>query len=245
MEGFLNSWYGILIILTFDIVALIAVIAITYRWFFKRVLDLIVSAVCLALTSPLFLVVFIQGKAFQKKHEGVLPSLFTFQKRVTKKEKVVNLCVFQTRDSDGDILGSYGKWLEDTGLFKLPSLLDVFFGRLSFIGVKALLPSEAEFIEDDVEKDRFIVRAGLIHPLVCVGDKQTTYEEMLLEERKYAWRFGFFGDLKIFFVWLLNKIRAEGTGYMGETLEKTYGKYLFDEERITKEDYEVALELDE
>ena len=217
MDEFLSSWYGIAIILTFDFVALIAAIAITYRWFFKRVFDVLASAVCLLVTSPLFLVVLIQGKSFQKAHDGALPSLFEKKIRVGKKEKEIALHYYVTRDADGDILGSYGKWLEDSGLKSLPLLLDVFMGRLSFIGVTPLLRSDAEFINDELEKDRFLVRAGLIHPLVCVGDKETTYEEMFLEERKYAWRFGLFTDIKIFFVWLLKKIRGEGEYYRGTT----------------------------
>jgi lipopolysaccharide/colanic/teichoic acid biosynthesis glycosyltransferase len=244
MEEFLNSWYGIAIILAFDALALVAAIALTYRWFFKRVLDVLVSAVCLLVTSPLFLVVVLQGKNFQKAHGGALPKLMKTEYRVGKKEKVIALRSFQTRDGDGDILGNYGKWLEDSGVYKLPLLLDVFLGKLSFIGVKPLLRSEAEFVEDEVEQDRFLVRAGLIHPLVCVGDKETTYEEMLLEERKYAWRFGLFGDVKIFFAWLLNKIRGEGDGYMGLTREEDYGLYLRRNDMITDEDYTVARELD-
>ena len=194
MDEFLNSWYGIAIILTFDVVALVAAIAITYRWFFKRVFDALASAVCLLVASPLFLIVFIRGKSFQKAHEGALPTLIRKEIRVGKNEKEISMRYFVTRDADGDIFGSYGKWLEDSGVYKLPLLLDVFMGKLSFIGVKPLLRSEAEFVKDEVEKDRFLVRAGLIHPLVCVGDRETTYEEMLLEERKYSWRFGLFTD---------------------------------------------------
>lgn len=244
MAEFLKSPWGVAVILTFDFVALLAIICITYRWFFKRVFDVIVSAVCLAVTSPIFLIVVLRGKKFQKENEGALQTLTQSEKRVSKKEKTVLLHTYRTRDDDGQILGGYGRWLESTKLYKLPLLLDVFLGRLSFIGVKALLPSEAEFVKSDVEKDRFLVRAGLINPLVCVGDKETNYEEMFLSDRKYAWQFGFFKDVKIFFVWLLNVIRANGDFYMGKTKEVSYAKYLLDNEQITQADYDVAFELD-
>lgn len=243
MEEFLNSWYGIAIILTFDLLAVLAVICITYRWFFKRVFDVLVSSVCLALTSPLFLAVFIRGKKFQKTHEGVLESLFEKEIRVGKKEKILCLNRFASRDKDGELLGRYGRWLEECKLYNLPRLLDVFWGRLSFIGVKALQRSDAEFVEDEVEKDRFLVRPGLINPLVCVGDKDTTFEEMLLEDRKYAWRFSFFSDCKIFFVWLLKTIRGDKKEYFGET-NGSYAKYLLENEQITQDDYTAACELD-
>lgn len=244
MDNFLNTWYGIAIVLAFDFVALIAVVCITYRWFFKRIFDFLTASVCLLFTSPLFLIAYARGKKFMKENDGVIDGLFDKEIRVGKKEKILLLGKFKTRDGDGNLLGSYGKWLETYKLVNLPKLVDVFLGRLSFIGVKAMLRSEAEFVEDEVEKDRFNVRPGLINPLVCVGDKDTNFEEMLLEDRKYAWRFSFFGDCKIFFAWLLNKIRGNGTEYLGET-NGSYAKYLLDNEQITQDDYAIACELDE
>ena len=243
MDEFLNSWYGIAIVLTFDIVALVAVVCLTYRWFFKRVFDVLVSGVCLVFTSPLFLAVAIRGKKFKKETDGAIDSLTEKQIRVGKKEKVIVLSKFKSRDENGELLGWYGRWLENWKLCELPKLIDVFFGRLSFIGVKAMLRSEAEFVEDEVDKDRFSVRPGLISPLVCVGDKDTNFEEMLLVDKKYAWLFSFFGDCKIFFAWLLNKIRGEGKAYLGETTS-SYAEYLYKNEQITLDDYTVACELD-
>ena len=87
MNDFLNAWYGILTFVLFDIVALIAVIAITYRWFFKRWLDVFFSVIAIALTSPLFLAVVLRGKKFQKEHEDALPSLTTKKAYISKKGK--------------------------------------------------------------------------------------------------------------------------------------------------------------
>ena len=244
MDDFLNSWYGIAIFLTFDFVALLAVVCLTYRWFFKRVFDCVVSGVCLVVTLPLFLVVALRAKKFQKETDGALESIFEKQTRVGKKEKVITLTKFKSRDENGELLGWYGRWLENYNLCDLPKLLDVFVGKLSFIGVKAMLRSEAEFVEDEVDKDRFTVRPGLISPLVCVGDANTNFEEMILEDKKYAWRFSFFGDCKIFFAWLLNKIRGGDDSYLGKTTS-SYAKYLLDNEQITLDDYTVACELDE
>ncbi|MBQ7369616.1 MAG: sugar transferase [Clostridia bacterium] len=244
MEELLNSPWGIACILAFDFFAILMVVCLTYRWFFKRVFDVLVSAVCLAVTSPIFLAIVIRGKKFQKENEGVIESLMKTDARLSRKEKVVFLHTYRTKDADGQVLGRYGRWLESTKLYKLPLLLDVFFGRLSFIGGKGLLPSEGKFIESEVEKDRFLVRAGLINPLVCVGDKETTFEEMFLSDRKYAWQFGFFMDCKIFFAWLLNVIRGNGDYYMGETREISYAKYLLENEKITQADYDASCELD-
>jgi lipopolysaccharide/colanic/teichoic acid biosynthesis glycosyltransferase len=57
----------------------------------------------------------------------------------------------------------------------------------------------------DVQKDVFLVRPGLISPVTSVKEEN----EVLEKELKYAWTFGFFTDLKIFFTWLIKKIRGE------------------------------------
>ena len=245
MNDFLNSWYGIATIVAFDVFALIAVICITYRWFFKRVFDVLVSGVCLIFTSPLFLAIYLRGKKFMKENEGAIESLTEKYYRVGKKERVLTLKKYRSRDSEGQVLGGYGRWIEDWKLSYLPRLYEVFLGKISFIGGKALTRSDAEFVETDVEKDRFLTRPGLINPLVLRGDEEVTYEEMFLSDRKYAWQYGFFTDVKIFFKWLLNKIRGEDDSYMGKTREESYAESLFKEDRITKEDFDASLELDE
>ena len=51
--------------------------------------------------------------------------------------------------------------------------------------------------------DRFLTRAGLIEPYGVLGG-----ESELLASEKYAWGFSLFMDMKIFFTWLLGKIRS-------------------------------------
>jgi hypothetical protein len=68
---------------------------------------------------------------------------------------------------------------------------------------------------------------------------------MFLSDRKYAWNFSFFMDIKLFFAWLLKKIRGEDDSYMGETRKESYAENLLKDERITKDDFLAALELDE
>ena len=244
MNDFLSSWYGIATIILFDVVALIAVICITYRWLFKHVFDFLVSSVCLILTSPLFLAVLIKGKLFMKNNEGAIEGLTETYYRVGKKEKILKLKKFRSRDNDGEVLGGYGKWIESWKLSYLPMLFDIFLGKMSFIGGKALLRSEAEFVETEEEKDRYLARPGVINPLVRRGDEKVTYEEMFLSDRQYAWNYSFFLDCKIFFTWLLRKIRVEDDFYMGETRKETYAEYLLRDDRITQEDFDAAKELD-
>ena len=48
--------------------------------------------------------------------------------------------------------------------------------------------------------------------------------------------------MKIFFTWLLKKIRGENDDYMGETRFHGYIETLKKEERISQEEYTAAIE---
>ncbi len=205
---FLEKWYGILAFVAFDVLALTLVAAISYRWFFKRFLDILVSSFCLMLTSPIFLVLAIKGNGLKKR--GETESVLETETVIGKKGKEIKLHTFLEEVS--------GKWLK-----RLPYLADIFCGRLSFIGCARFYEEDVAYLDDEAY-ERFSVRPGLINPLVCSGDKDTTYEEMLNSDKKYAWNFGLMKDVKIFFAWVLKKIRGEGDEYLGETRYATYAE---------------------
>ena len=222
MEEFLSKWYGILAFVLFDLVALTVVICITYRWFFKRFFDFFLSLFCILLLSPIYIITALVIRSAVKA--GREESVLTGETFVGKKGKKITLHAFS-----------------ESKLAKLPRIFDVLYGRLSFVGVMPLKASDCAFLDED-EEERLLVRAGLINPLVTVGDEDTDYDDMIENDVRYVKRFSFFGDLKIFFTWLIGKIRGNGNGYLGKTRTISYAKALLDEGRITQEDYRVACE---
>lgn len=240
MKEFLSHWYGVLAFVLFDVAVLTAVIAITYRWLFKRIFDIICSILCIVVTSPVLLIAYIRAKNMQSKC-GEPKKIFKKVSFVGKKAKTVSLTEFACEDDDGNVLGAYGEWLKRTGIYKLPRLFDVFLGRLSFIGVKPLSLADAEFIAEE-DEDRFTVRAGLINPLILKNDENTTYPEMLSSDTLYADKQSFFLDIKIFFTWEILSIRGEKKNYLGETTSVSYADYLKAQGEITQEDYDSVME---
>ncbi len=240
MKEFLSHWYGVLAFVLFDVAVLTAVIAITYRWLFKRIFDLLCSIVCIAVTSPVFLVAYIRAKNMQSKC-GEPKKIFKKTVLVGKKAKTVRLTEFAYEDEEGNVLGAYGEWLKRTGIYKLPRLFDVFLGRLSFVGVKPFSLADAEFVAED-DEDRFTVRAGLINPLVLKNDESVTYQEMLSSDTLYADKQSFFLDIKIFFTWAILSIRGDKKNYLGQTESVSYADYLKEQGEITQEDYDSVME---
>ena len=93
MNEFLKTWYGLTLFIIFDAAAVLAVMAIAYRWVFKRVWDALASIVCMAVLSPLYLAIFVRGKIYQKKNGG-METLTAREFFVGKKAK---LCTSSAR----------------------------------------------------------------------------------------------------------------------------------------------------
>lgn len=52
--AFLQTWWGMLLFVVADIALLLAILALNYRFFAKRLLDILFSAAMLVLFSPFF-----------------------------------------------------------------------------------------------------------------------------------------------------------------------------------------------
>lgn len=191
MEKFLNEWYGVLAFVLFDLAALVLIVCISYRWFFKRVFDFLVSLVCIAVTSPILLWLYVRARKAKKR--GEVDEIFHREPFVGKKGKIVFL-----RRFNGDL----GKCAS------LARLFDLFSGRVSVIGYEPLTEAECETLTE-TQFDRHITKPGLIKPYFVDGGSKEDMQDMLKSDERYAWNFSFFGDIKIFFKWLLKKIRGQ------------------------------------
>ena len=196
MTEFFKQWYGILLLVLVDAGVLFALIAFTYRWFFKRVLDFLGATVCLILLSPFFAIISIRGMRAKKR--GEITSVYRHDEYVGKRGRIKNLLTFER----GENANKHGAWLERTGFYKLPRIVDIWLGKLSFIGPKAVTETECEGLTDE-QMDRLLTRPAIITPYAVLGG-----EDELSVSEKYAWGYSLFMDMKIFFTWLLGKIRS-------------------------------------
>lgn len=109
-----------------------------YRYFFKRVIDIILSFFGLIILSPIFLVIIILIKASSKG-----PILFK-QKRVGIHKTYFNILKFRTMriDTPKDVpthmlenpkqyITKVGKILRKTSLDELPQIINILIGHMS------------------------------------------------------------------------------------------------------------------
>lgn len=196
-----------------------------YAQFFKRTFDILFSGLFILILSPLFLIISLLVKLFIGS-----PILFK-QERTGKNDKVFTILKFTTMknlcDSDGCMLPDelrmckFGKLLRSSSLDELPELFNIFIGDMSFIGPRPLLERYVPYYTEK-EKDRNIVRSGLIPPEVITYNITPTWKQQLEAEAFYAKNVSFIMDVRIFFatfVILFKRIRYGYGDYLRPPLD--------------------------
>lgn len=198
-----------------------------YEHFFKRLIDIVLSASALIVLSPVFVIVSILVRTKLGS-----PILFR-QPRPGKNEKVFMLYKFRTmtdqRDAHGNLLSddkrltSFGKMLRSTSLDEFPEFLNILKGDMSLIGPRPLLVEYLPLYNHE-QKKRHNVRPGLTGFAQINGRNAISWEEKFALDVEYVNNITFIGDMKIFFLTIQKVFKREGISSATEvTMEKFKG----------------------
>jgi exopolysaccharide biosynthesis polyprenyl glycosylphosphotransferase len=181
----------------------------------KRAIDLVVAAVALVLTAPVFAWI-----AWRIRRDSPGPVFFR-QTRLGQNMREFTMLKFRTmvvgadQDSHRRYLGQimdrqvaptaeglyklerkdeitpFGRWLRKTSLDELPQLINVLRGDMSLVGPRPCLPYEVELFEQH-HFERFSVPAGLTGYWQVIARARSTYVEALEMDVAYAhdWTLG-------------------------------------------------------
>lgn len=173
-----------------------------YKSYFKRFLDIILSAIALILLLPIFLIISLYVACTLG-----LPILFA-QERIGKDEKPFKLYKFRSmtnkKDADGNLLPESqrltkaGIFLRNSSLDELPELWSIFIGKMSIVGPRPMPTYYGPYFKSE-ERKRHSVRGGLIPPDSLSGKTVTTYEEQFEYECYYADNISLWLDIKVIF----------------------------------------------
>ena len=168
----------------------------------KRLLDIVLSLLAVAILLPVFVVIAVAIKLSSKG-----PVIFK-QERVGKNGRPFIFYKFRTMKTEVDPFGpspkaaddlrltKVGKLLREYSLDELPQLFNVLKGDMSIIGPRPLYISQiAEWNER--QKKRLLVKPGLTGLAQISGRGELTREEKLELDVKYVETAGFWLDLKI------------------------------------------------
>lgn len=172
----------------------------------KRIIDILVAAVMLLLTSPFFLVIAIMIK---RTDHG---PIFYTQKRLTKGGKIFDIYKFRTMivnaekksgpikagENDSRVL-PVGRFLRATRMDELPQLINILKGEMSMVGPRPERPELAEIITRNIPEFeyRLKVKAGLTGYAQIYGRYCTTSYDKLKLDLTYIRKYSILLDLKL------------------------------------------------
>ncbi|MBE6866669.1 MAG: sugar transferase [Ruminococcaceae bacterium] len=185
--------------------------------YFKRFLDIVLSAVGLLVLSPILMIIAVAIKMDSKG-----PVLFK-QKRVAKGKEHFQILKFRTMYADvpKDVpthlladpeskITKIGRFLRKSSLDELPQIWNILVGEMSIIGPRPALWNQFDLI---AERDKYganDVRPGLTGLAQVMGRDELPIEVKAKYDGEYAQNVTFANDIKIFFKTITSVLGAKG-----------------------------------
>jgi lipopolysaccharide/colanic/teichoic acid biosynthesis glycosyltransferase len=190
-----------------------------YQFFFKRIIDVVISLVGLVMLAPLIFVTVIL-LTFVNKGKP-----FFYQIRPGFNEKLFKIVKFKTmtdaKDADGNLLPDnermtrIGNLVRKTSLDELPQLWSVLKGKMSLIGPRPLLPEYLSLYNDE-QKRRHKVRPGITGWAQVNGRNAISWQQKFEYDIWYVNNISFLTDVKIFLKTFTKVFKSEGIYKEGE-----------------------------
>ncbi|MBR3811658.1 MAG: exopolysaccharide biosynthesis polyprenyl glycosylphosphotransferase [Agathobacter sp.] len=184
--------------------------------FFKRTFDIIVSALAIIVSSPIWLVSAIAikvgdgGPVFFKQNRATRDGkIFQVYKFRTMKQNVEN----RSATEDDDRITKAGRILRKTRMDEIPQFLNIFLGDMSFVGPRPeMLENVYSYTKELPEfQYRLRVKAGLTGYAQIAGKYNTTPKDKLIMDMMYIERYSFWNDIKLCFQTLIVLLKSDST----------------------------------
>ena len=207
-----------------------------YQRVFKRLIDLVLSALGLILLSPLFLILAIAIKVddpgpvfFRQKRVGIHKTYFEILKFRTMKMDTPHDMPTHLLENPDQYITRVGRFLRKTSLDELPQIAQIFTGKMSIIGPRPALWNQYDLI---AQRDRYganDVRPGLSGWAQINGRDELPIEVKARYDGEYVENLSFLFDCKCFFGTIVKVLRHDGvveggTGAMEKQEQETAAK---------------------
>ena len=191
-----------------------------YKFFFKRLIDFVVSFCALAILWPLLLVVAI-WLHFANKGAGA----FFMQDRPGKDAKIFKVIKFKTmtdeRDAEGKLLSDeqrltkVGRLVRSLSIDELPQLINVLKGDMALIGPRPLLPKYLPLYSPEQYR-RHEVRPGITGWAQVNGRNNISWTKKFELDVYYVDHCSLWLDLKIIFITVQRVLGRKDISLEGE-----------------------------
>lgn len=187
-----------------------------YKYFFKRLIDIVLSLVgILVLAIPMLIVAVII------KIDSPGPVLFK-QKRVGLHKKHFNILKFRSMPvtvpkdmpthmfKAEDMLSKWQKFMRKTSIDELPQMFNIFFGSMTIIGPRPALWNQDDLI---AERDKYganDVKPGLTGLAQISGRDELEIDVKACLDGEYVKKMSFWFDVKMFFGSVFYVLKRDG-----------------------------------
>ncbi|MFW5700984.1 MAG: sugar transferase [Cyclobacteriaceae bacterium] len=189
-----------------------------YKKYFKRILDIAVSALAILFFPIIFLMV---GIIIYFEDKG---PIFYKGKRIGKDFKEFKMFKFRTmkvdapdiRNNDGTTfnaendprLTKIGKFLRKTSIDEIPQIINVLLGDMSLIGPRPSPLGNIDLYSEDYKR-KFNVRPGITGYNQALLRNNANLTQIINNDLYYVENISFLLDLKILYLTIINVVKAK------------------------------------
>lgn len=205
-----------------------------YRFFLKRIIEIIIIFFCL----PFFILLYLVISIIVKSKLGY-PILF-IQPRPGLNKKIFKIYKFRTMKNDydknknllpeSDRLTKFGNFLRSTSLDELPSLWSVLKGDMSLVGPRPLLIEYLTFYSDKQSR-RHEVRPGITGWAQVNGRNAISWEEKFELDVWYVDNQSLLLDLKILWLTVKKVLARDGISPKDQVIMPRFDKLMIEREK--------------
>jgi lipopolysaccharide/colanic/teichoic acid biosynthesis glycosyltransferase len=182
----------------------------------KRLIDVVLSTVALALLSPVLIVT-----ALAIAVESGFPVLFR-QTRLGLGGREFGMLKFRSMVKNAAAIGPYftssndpritsvGRFIRRTSIDELPQILNVIKGDMSLVGPRPDMPAQRKLYSDAEHALRCSVRPGITGLAQALIRSEGTQEQRLELDLRYIREVGLWLDIKVMW-WTLARLPGKGS----------------------------------
>ncbi len=163
-----------------------------YKKYFKRCIDIILSAFAMTVLSPIYLIIAVAIKIdspgpvfFRQRRVGIRKSYFYIWKFRTMQVNAPQNVPTHLLSHPEQYITKVGRILRKSSLDELPQIVQIFEGKMSIIGPRPALWNQYDLI---AERDRFginDIRPGLTGWAQINGRDELSISEKVAYDREY------------------------------------------------------------
>lgn len=188
-----------------------------YKSFFKRFMDIILSAIgIVVLAIPMLIIALIikldsPGNVFfRQERVGIHKKPFTILKFRSMRTDTPHDVPTHLLSSPEAYITKVGKFLRLTSLDELPQIFCIFVGDMSVVGPRPALYNQYDLIEERDKYGANDIRPGLTGLAQIRGRDELPIAVKAELDGEYVRKMSFAFDVKLFFGTIINVLRHDG-----------------------------------